>query len=71
MKTQTATAGSQQQLAQFVADVAALSALVGDPDLAGRLGPSLVMQVQSVAAAVRQRFVAPPPVIAAPRTAQA
>lgn len=51
---------SSEQLAQFVAEVAQLSALVGDPALAGRLGPNLVAQVQSVAAAVRQRFVAPP-----------
>lgn len=51
---------SSDQLAEFVAEVARLSALVGDPALAGRLGQNLVMQVQSVAAAVRQRFVAPP-----------
>jgi hypothetical protein len=51
---------SSDQLAQFVAEVAKLSALVGDPALADRLGPSLVLQVQSVAAAVRQRFITPP-----------
>ena len=55
-----ATTANQDQLAQFVAEVAALSALVRDPSLAERLGPGLVMQVQGVAAAVRQRFVSPP-----------
>lgn len=55
-----ATTANQDQLAQFVAEVAALSALVRDPALAERLGPGLVMQVQGVAAAVRQRFVSPP-----------
>lgn len=50
---------SSDQLAQFVAESAKLSALVRDPALAERLGPNLVAQVQSVAAAVRQRFVAP------------
>lgn len=51
---------SSDQLVDFVAEVARLSALVSDPDLAGRLGPNLVLQVQSIAAAVRQRFIAPP-----------
>lgn len=50
---------SSDQLAQFVAETAKLSALVRDPALAECLGPNLVAQVQSVAAAVRQRFVAP------------
>lgn len=47
-------------LAQFVAGAAELAALARDPTLAARLGPTLAAQVQSVAAAVRQRFVAPP-----------
>lgn len=62
-------AATNDHLAQFITKVSALSLLVGDPALAGRLGPGLVMQVQGVAAAVRQRFIAPPS--AAPRTAQA
>lgn len=54
------TPASTDQLAQFVEQVATLSALVLDPALAERLGPGLVMQVQGVAAAVRQRYVSPP-----------
>jgi hypothetical protein len=54
------TADTADTLAQFVAGAAELSALARDPELAARLGPTLAAQVQSVAAAVRQRFVAPP-----------
>jgi hypothetical protein len=57
MTTTTVTADT---LAQFVAGAAELAALTRDPELAARLGPTLAAQVQSVAAAVRQRFVAPP-----------
>lgn len=57
---QTSTSDNDQ-LAQFVAQVAQLSALVRDQDLATRLGPGLVVQVQGMAAAVRQRFIAAPP----------
>lgn len=56
----TTPTANDETLAQFVATVAELAALTRDPALASRLGPTLTVQVQSVAAAVRQRFVAPP-----------
>ncbi|MFC3715163.1 hypothetical protein ACFONC_03235 [Luteimonas soli] len=42
-RTMQSPTNSSDQLAQFVAEVARLSALVGDPALAGRLGPNLVL----------------------------
>lgn len=53
-------AATPEQLEQFIADVSALAADVKDPAVSARIGPVLVLQVQSIAAAVRQRFVSPP-----------
>lgn len=58
--TINAAASSNDELAQFVADIAALSIQLRNPALADRLGSSLVQHVQAISAAVRQRFVAPP-----------
>lgn len=58
--TINAAASRNDELAQFVAHIAALSIQLGNPALADRLGSSLVQHVQAISAAVRQRFVAPP-----------